>query len=58
MPRDDSFEQPKRKRPPNEASERLRNLYRSGDETGRTKPDKAGETFHGLKRQKRQSDDE
>ncbi len=35
-----------------DASERLRNLYRSEDETGRRKPDN-GETFAGLVRKKR-----
>jgi hypothetical protein len=39
---------PKRRPAPN-ATEKLRNLYASGDESGKTPPDK-GETFAGLRK--------
>lgn len=55
--RDDTTPKKPKRREPKGAADRLRNLYRSGDETGRTKPDKGGETFQGLERKKRDDDD-
>lgn len=37
----------KRRQPTSDATERLRNLYRTGDESGMEPPDK-GEAFQGL----------
>lgn len=54
--KDEQPRKPPRHREPKGAADRLRNLYRSGDETGKTKPDK-GETFQGLERKKRRGDD-
>ncbi len=51
MPRPEPND-PRPKRPAVDAAERLRNLYRSGDESGRTKDDN-GETFAGIRRKKR-----
>jgi len=50
----DRPQEPKR-RPAVTAQDGLRNLYRSGDESGRTKPDE-GEAFAGLKRRKNPRD--
>jgi len=55
--RDELPKKPPKRSEPKEAADRLRNLYRSGDETGRTKPDRNGETFQGLERKKRRSDE-
>lgn len=42
-----SEHEPRRKRPTSDATERLRNLYRTGDESGMEPPDN-GEAFQGL----------
>lgn len=52
---DDKSKEPKRRRPASTGADRLRNLYRSGDESGETPPDK-GETFSGLLPKKRSND--
>lgn len=54
--RDEPKPKPPKRREPKEASDRLRSFYQSGDETGKTKPDKHGETFQGLERKKRRDD--
>jgi hypothetical protein len=57
MAGDNANQPPRKRRPASSAEDRLRNLYQTGDESGRKRPDE-GETFAGLRRRKKRFEDE